>query len=116
MNFTVTSGSTIETPIINSINPLSGGIGTQIWISGSGFNSNTDVEMDTESVGKNNIILVNSTQLYFMIPSYTNPNVHCLAFCGALATKVTPKAYNVTVTNDPKSSYQSNNVLLTVTQ
>jgi hypothetical protein len=114
VTFYVTSGSTnYGTPTITSISPTSGPIGTQVYIQGSGFNSNSVVEMNGYGVG---VIQVNSPKLiYFTVPSYIDPNVGCRSLCGAVAQQVVPGNYSVTVTNDPKYGTSSNALTFIVT-
>ncbi len=101
ITYTVTGGSQTNAPIITSITPSFGPIGTTFTITGSGFTSDNNVKFDigaaTHVAASNN-----GTTLTYTVPSYlgyscsySQPNCAVIA----IAKQVTPGNYNVSVEN-----------------
>ena len=102
--FTATSnsgGTVPNTPVVSSITPMQGAVGTQITIFGNGFTSDNVVHFGiggTQHVTSSN----NGTAITYTIPSQVGPCnlvVQGQQMCAALLQLVTPGTYNISVSN-----------------
>jgi peptidoglycan hydrolase-like protein with peptidoglycan-binding domain len=98
-------GCTTNAPVITSISPVQGPVGTQLTIYGSGFTGSNVVHFGTGGAMQvpsyNNGTLIN-----FTIPSSVSPCdvIQTFAVCQQLAQQVTPGAYSVSVSNSNGTS------------
>jgi hypothetical protein len=103
--FTVISPATFISPVINSINPTSGAVGTAVTIYGSNFNSKANVYID----GSRLIVpatFISSSQLSFVVQSGIAAGVHSILVVNG-QTNIIPfvsNAVNLNIANPLISS------------
>ncbi len=97
------------TPVINSLSPSSGVIGTTVTINGSGFVGNNTVYFGGSTV--NAVVSSNGQMLSFTVPEYITPCSPGM-YCIMMARLVTPGTYDVRIINNNGTS---NSVNFTVT-
>lgn len=110
------SGSATNSLSLLSVSPISGRVGSQIILTGTGFNAlENAVLFGTGGTQHLPSIGGNGTTLYFTIPQYTSPCDVVLAgqVCAQYFQQVTPGTYQVSVRN---SFGTSNPLTFTVTQ
>jgi len=101
-------------PVISSLNPSSGAVGTQVTIFGSNFTAtgNSARFMDYAPVG-GNLSSTDGKTLQFTVPSLLYPNCASGMACPQYVLSVTPGNYQITVTN---ANGTSNSQTFTVTR
>jgi hypothetical protein len=101
-------------PVVSSLNPTSGPVGTSVTISGSGFTATgNSVNFGGSSTVIANLVSANGSTIVFTVPANTNPV--CSSQCLAPLTTITPGNYAVTVSNANGTSSTSQNFTVTPT-
>jgi IPT/TIG domain/PKD domain len=103
-----------STPALTSLSPTSGPVGTQVTLTGSGFNSNSIVRFGGGAVSNPNVS-DNGTSLTFTIPSSVGPYCAPRMMCPMYVMLVRPGAYNISVQNGDDTNLTSNVLTFTVT-
>ncbi len=104
-----------QTPIINSVSPTSGAIGTTVTVYGSGFLSTNTVLFGGGPVG--GVASPNGTSLSFVVPSYVGVDCQAGQYCVALARPIPLGINTIAVRNTNGTSNSQNfNVTSVVTQ
>lgn len=112
---TTPATTTPATPVITSMDPTSGTVGTSVTLTGSGFTQSSILYFGT-GVGKNasTTIASDGTKITFNVPTstgpYCKPGTPCPYYMSRL---VTPGTYAVRVTTDKGTS---NSINFTVTK
>ncbi len=123
LTFNVTEGNiNQQAPIISSINPIRGTVGTQVVILGTAFTDSNTIKFGSYTVGTNPAYgtgacfsgnsCSNFQNLTFTVPQYAG--LYCAPgmSCAAIAAQITPGVFPVTVIN---ANGTSNSVNFTVT-
>jgi hypothetical protein len=103
-------------PVITSLSPSSGPVGTTIIINGSGFtSSDNQVVLDYLGTGNDpnfNLRSSDGKTLVFVLPAFVRPVCQVGMMCIDDITMISPRTYNLSVKN---AAGTSNSVTLTVT-
>lgn len=95
----VVSGQTAGAVFLSYLSPSAGRVGTQIVISGTGFNA-YDNTVHFGVGGTQHVSSVNGTTIYYTIPSYVSPcDTQVSGYCALYAQQVTPGTYPIYITN-----------------
>ena len=98
--FTLTNpGNTSNTPTITSLNPSSGGVGTAVTITGSGFTATGNTIKLGNYVGAQSVSSADGATLTFTIPASLSPYCPAGQACPMYAMLTRPGTYQVSVTN-----------------
>lgn len=96
---TVTPSGATGQVTLGTLSPLSGRVGTQVLLQGTGFTA-YDNTVHFGTGGSRNIASFNSgTQIYFTIPSWISPCDPNATICTMQAIAVTPGTYPMRVSN-----------------
>ena len=93
MQFTVT-GSQTAAPLINSISPSAGAIGTTVTLTGSNFTSDSILYFGNGSITPASN---NGTSMTFVVPQYLSPYCAPGMMCAQWVQQVTAGTYNVSI-------------------
>jgi len=125
--FTVTGAQTTNAPVIYSITPTYGSIGTTVTVTGFGFAANNTIHFGSGSIANvpitSSIAIACTTNpnchgginqtLTFTVPQYISPYCAPGNYCALWVQQVTPGVYNLSVEN---TSGVSGTTTFTVTQ
>jgi hypothetical protein len=115
--FSITSNTvTPSTPVISNLSPVSGPIGTQVSITGSGFTATGNSIGLKGYTAASNLTSSDGKSLQFTIPATLAPNCSSGVACPQFILQVTAGDYSVTVINaNGISNLQTFTVTSTVT-
>lgn len=100
---TTPATTTPATVSISSIDPSSGPVGTSVTLTGSGFTSDSVVHFGAGAI-KDATTSSDGTVISFTVPSSIGPYCPPGRFCPMYLMLVTPRAYDVYVSNDTGTS------------
>ena len=98
--FTITSAVSLV-PVINSLSPVSGAIGTLVTVKGLNFTADSIINFGS---GNADITFIDANTLQFTVPENLYSGCKPPMMCPTYITDVKPGSYNVSVTNSNGTS------------